>query len=228
MRTEERYIEILKTSDLFKEMKESEIEVFLSSNTYKIKEFNKSDIFALAGDKVNHLMVVIEGNLIARMVSESGKYIQIEKIGRGRVIAPAMLFSTDNGFPVNVIPEERVIVFFMHKESFIKALRQSEQLLYNFMRIISDINRFLTDRIHTLSLKSIRGKLAAYIIEELENQKSKQTISIQLTRQELADKFAISRQALSRSLSELEEEGLISVNGREIRVNNRLKLISEE
>ena len=45
-----------------------------------------------------------------------------------------------------------------------------------------------------------------------------------MTKQELADKFAVARQALSRSLSELEEEGLVSIRGREIKILDRERL----
>lgn len=215
---------ILSKSSLFKDIEQADIELFLANNLYKIKEYTKNDVFALAGDQVNYLMLVLSGSLIARMVSESGKSIQIDKIDEGRIVAPAMLFATNNVFPVNVIPEGDVSVFFMHKDSFLKAMHQNEKLLHNFIRIVSDINRFLSTKIHSLSLKTIRGKLAEYILLELEKQGEESKIILPLTKQELADKFAVARQALSRSLSELEEEGLILTEGKEIVVQDKNKL----
>lgn len=215
---------ILSKSSLFKDIEQADLELFLANNLYKIKEYTKNDVFALAGDQVNHLMLVLSGSLIARMVSESGKSIQIDKIDEGRIVAPAMLFATNNVFPVNVIPEGNVSVFFMHKNSFLKAMHQNEKLLHNFIRIVSDINRFLSTKIHSLSLKTIRGKLAEYILLELEKQGEESKIIFSLTKQELADKFAVARQALSRSLSELEEEGLILIEGKEIVILDKNKL----
>lgn len=214
----------LSGSILFEGIEQSDIDTFLNKGVYKIKEYTKNDVFALAGDKVNHLMVVLHGSLIARMVSESGKSIQIDKIEAGRIVAPAMLFATSNLFPVNVIPEGDASVFFMHKDSFLKAMHQNERLLHNFIQIVSDINRFLSTKIHSLSLKTIRGKLAEYILQESKKQGNKQTIILTLTKQELADKFAVARQALSRSLSELEEDRLIILKGKEITILDRNKL----
>lgn len=221
-------VEILSSSYLFNGISSDEIQSLLYNNEYKIKEYTKNDVFALAGDKVNHLMIVLEGAMIARMVSESGKFIQIDKIDEGRIIAPAMLFATDNVFPVNVIPENEAKVFFMHKESFLKAMNQNKILLHNFIRIVSDINRFLSTKIHSLSLKTIRGKLAEYILQEVEKQGRATSMILPLTKQELADKFAVARQALSRSLSELEEEGLISVNSKEIIILDKFRLADIE
>lgn len=219
-------VDTLATSNLFEGIATAEIEMLLSGHNYDIREYNSDDVFALTGSKVNHLMIVIEGGLNTRMVSDSGKYIQIEKIEKGKVVAPAMLFATRNEFPVNVIPEDETSVFFMHRESFLKAMQENEKLLMNFIRSVSDINRFLSSRIRSLSLKSIRGKLSEYLLLLSGEQGNKNQITIPLTRQELADKFAVSRQSLIRSLTELEEEGLISVEGREVTIirHNLLEL----
>lgn len=217
-------IEHLSQTDLFVDIEKTTLEAFFNKNTYTLKEYTKSDVFALAGDKVNHLMIVIKGSLVARMVSGSGKFIQIDKIEKGRIIAPAMLFSTHNVYPVTVIPDEDTTVFFLHRDSFLKAMLQNEILLSNFIRIVSDINRFLSSKIHSLSLKSIRGKLAEYILQEYQKQGLTQTIILPISKQKLADKFAIARQALSRSLSELEEEGLILVEGKKILILDKRKL----
>ena len=225
---EENLLEIISNSELFKGITHQEIEDVLLSKSYRIGTYHKNDVFALARDKVNYLMIVLKGSLTARMVSNSGKYVQIDKITEGRVIAPAMIFASDNAFPVNVIPEDEVRVFFMHKDTFLKAMQDNEKLLFNFIRIVSDINRFLSQKIHSLSLRTIRGKLAEYILQLSETQENTQTVIFSLTRQELADKFAVARQALSRSLSELEEDGLIQVRAKSITIIDKMRLADEE
>lgn len=224
----DNHIDILSHSDLFKGISYKEILSFLDRNEYRVESYTKNDVFALAGDKVNYLMIVLEGELIARMVSDSGKYIQIDKIGEGRVVAPAMLFASNNVFPVNVIPESNVFVFLMNKNVFLKAMLQNEILLYNFIQIVSDINHFLSTKIHSLSLKTIKGKLSEYILQQSDRIGGNRTITLTLTKQELADKFAIARPALSRSLSELEEDGLILVKGKSITILDRNKLLGQE
>lgn len=225
---ENKLINILSQSDLFRNIKPVEIEFLLSNYTYTTKSYTKKDVFALAKDKVNFLMIVLEGSLIARMVSDSGKYVQIDRIKAGRAIAPAIIFATDNVFPVNVIPDENTEVLFMRKEIFLKAMQKNETLLLNFIEIVSNINGFLSKKIHTLSLKSIRGKLAEYILQLSAEQNNSDIVMLHLTRQELADKFAVARQAISRSLSELEGEGLIEVDAKRIRIKDCIRLKNEE
>ena len=216
-------VDILHDFDLFRNVEKYEIEDLLDNNVYSIKEYTKNDMLALAGDTVNHLMIVLYGSLVARMVSDSGKSIQIDRIDKGRIVAPAMIFATNNQFPVNVSPENNVSIFYMHKDTFLKAMHQNEILLFNFIRIVSDINHFLSTKIHTLSLKSIKGKLAEYLLHESEKQNAL-NILLPMTKQELSDKFAVARQALSRSFSELEESRLINMEGRKIAILNKEKL----
>lgn len=209
---------VLAHSPLFKEIPKQVIELFLNNHSYKIETYSKSDVIALMDDPCNFLLVVLEGNVIARMVSDSGKFLQIEKIGVGRILAPAMLFATENRFPVNVIPEGEVILFKMSKKEFVKSMQENETLLFNFMQIVSDISRFLTNKIHFLSLMSLKVKLAQYFLEYTHIQDNSRVIEIPISRQELADRFGVSRQSLIRSLTELEEEHLIQVNNRQISI----------
>lgn len=116
----------------------------------------------------------------------------------------------------------------MHRDCFLSAMHRNEKLLHNFIQIVSDINHFLSTKIHSLSLKSIRGKLAEYILQESDKIGGENTIRLTISKQELADKFAVTRQALSRSLSELEDAGMIIVKGREITIINKGCLSKEE
>lgn len=218
--------QVLQTSSLFNGLSSRELDIFLNNHSYKIESYTKSDIIALMGDACQYLLLVLEGDVIARMVSDSGKYLQIEKIGIGRVLAPAMLFATKNEFPVNVIPEGDVVLFKMSKKEFVSSMQTNKTLLFNFMQMISDISRFLSDKIHFLSLMSLKVKLAQYFLNFIEIQENDKEIDIPIGRQELADKFGVSRQSLIRSLTELEEDKLIAVNNRQIKILDKRRLES--
>ncbi len=225
---EQKIREVLSRSSLFEGMFQGGIENFLTLYNYKIEEYTKHDVIALMGDSCTHLLVVLKGNVIARMVSDSGKFIQIEKMGEGRILAPAMLFATENVFPVNVIPDDDVVLLKMNKQEFLRAMQGNDRLLFNFIRIVSDVNRFLSDKIHFLSLRSLRGKLAQFFLTLSEAHGDSDQIELKLTRQELADKFGVSRQSLIRSLTELEDLGLISVQNRCITLLDRMRHSDEE
>lgn len=212
---------------LFKGVTQEELVGLLAESGCRIETYHKNDIVALIGYPCNYLLIVLKGSLVARMVSDSGKFIDIERLGVGRVLAPAMLFAQDNVFPVNVLPEEEVVLFKLRKEKFLEWMQQNSKLLYNFIQLISDVNRFLSDKIHFLTLKSLRGKIAQYLISLSEKEKNAHVVTIPTTRQELADKFGVSRQSLIRSLSELEQAEMIRVENKEIFILNKEALMLE-
>lgn len=98
-----------------------------------------------------------------------------------------------------------------------------ETLLLNFIKIISDINRFLSVKIHSLTLKTIKGKLGEYILQ-LSQLQGEQKVMLNLTKQELADRFGVARQALSRTFTELENDKLIITKGKSIQILDKKKL----
>ncbi len=213
---EDEILDQLTQCPLFNEVSRTDLVQLLKESGCRIDTYQKNDIVALIGYPCNYLLIVLKGSLVARMVSDSGKFIDIEKLGVGRVLAPAMLFARDNVFPVNVLPEGEVVLFKLRKEKFLEWMQMNKQLLFNFIQLISDVNRFLSDKIHFLTLKSLRGKIAQYLITQSEIHGSTNKVTLTTTRQELADKFGVSRQSLIRSLTELEGCGFIKVENKDI------------
>ncbi|MDD4638124.1 MAG: Crp/Fnr family transcriptional regulator [Bacteroidales bacterium] len=193
-----------------------------------LSEFRKGDLIARQGDLCKGLYVLTRGTAAAEMISENGRLIRIEEINAVRPLAPAFIFATDNRFPVDVIAASECEVVFIDKRELISLFTQDAQTLENYLRYNSDKAKFLTDKIMMLSVKTIRGKLAHYILH-LYNivQKSspgKAVVILDKNQTELSKFFGVSRPALARELGEMEKDGIIVVHGREIRVLNLSKL----
>ena len=80
--------------------------------------------------------------------------------------------------------------------------------LRNLVRTISDKYFSLSRRIDLLVMKSLRAKVAAYLLSEAARAHSL-TFSIPFSRIQLADYLNCDRSALSRELSTMQKEGLI-------------------
>jgi CRP-like cAMP-binding protein len=64
---------------------------------------------------------------------------------------------------------------------------------------------------------TVREKVGNYIKTEMKQQGSK-SIAVTLSRQQLADELGIQKYSLQRCLHELQEEGVIRIDGRRIDV----------
>jgi len=104
----------------------------------------------------------------------------------------------------------------------VRLLMNSDRLLANFLDMISNRSQFLSEKIRFLNFKTIKGKLAQFILERSSDDKP--TINMGMTQTGLADYFGVARPSLARILGELENDGLIEATGRVVRVLNRKKL----
>ena len=83
-----------------------------------------------------------------------------------------------------------------------------QRVVQNLVRTISDKYFSLSRRIDLLVMKSLRAKVAAYLLSEAARAHSL-TFSIPFSRIQLADYLNCDRSALSRELSTMQKEGLI-------------------
>lgn len=85
----------------------------------------------------------------------------------------------------------------------------------------------MSDKIKTLSLKSIRQCIIDSLIYESYAQKCN-TIKLELTKKELAEKFGVQRPSLSRELNKMRKEGLIEYDAYSITILEYNLLINSQ
>ncbi len=115
-------------------------------------------MIAQSDDEITSQMVVLKGSVKGEMVDFTGKTIKIEDIASPRPLAPAFLFGNRNVFPVNIVANEEVDLLVIPKSSFIQLLQMNENILENFLSIISNRAQFLSNKIKFLSFQTIKGK----------------------------------------------------------------------
>jgi CRP-like cAMP-binding protein len=210
---------VLSKAPLFRGYSAEEIEKILSLVNYHIRDFKAGSMIALSGEPVNSLMIVMDGVVKGEMVDYSGRVIRIEDIPAPGALASAFLFGNKNRFPVNVIATLDTELIIIDKPEFLKLLKTEERILINFLDMISNRSQFLSEKIKFLNFKTIKVKLAQYILQKA----AKDGISVifDMTQNELADFFGVARPSVARALGELEEEGLIVADRKNIKIIDR-------
>ena len=130
------------------------------------------------------------------MTDYTGKTIKIEDIDAPRPLAAAFLFGQNNQFPVTVIANNDVELLYISKPEFVKLLQKDQRILTNYLNSISSRAQFLTQRIKFLSFKTIRQKIAHYLLELAGD--SLAVVELPLSQEQLAEFFAVTRPSLAR------------------------------
>ena len=198
----------------------NEREKFLNETDYKIKFFGKEEWIAQQGDVVDALYILLKGSVKTEMISDSGTVLNIETIDAPNLLAPAFLFAANNRFPFDVVVREDCEIILISKESIIKQLSCNEAFLQGFMTFNSNRVHLLSERSKLLSTRTIKGKIAQYILARTDNMH----FALDRKQTELAEYFGVTRPSLSRSLSEMIEEGIISIKRKTGTILNPTKL----
>jgi CRP/FNR family transcriptional regulator, dissimilatory nitrate respiration regulator len=214
---------ILSDSPLFKGLIPAEIESILLNMPHRIRKFSAGNMLSQSGETVNSLMVVLSGTVKGEMVDYAGRVIKIEDIHAPGALASAFMFGNKNMFPVNVIALTDIELLEIYKSDFLKLLMNNDKILVNFLDMISNRSQFLSEKIKFLNFKTIKSKMAQYILRLAGDQKNE--IRLDRTQNDLADFFGVTRPSVARALGDMEVDGYLLVQGKRIKILNRKGLM---
>ena len=221
--TNDQMMQVLQKCPLFAGMSTLSIDLALVNISYQIINFAPRDVYTLAGMPCRFADIVLSGSLICRMVSLSGKQVEVTRLRPGNLIAPAFIFAKNNSMPVSVETDSEVTLLRMTPQTLKKLIDDDADIRMNYIRSLSNIDVFLTHKMKVLSLFTVREKVA-YLLLERAGEQNSNTIRLTRSRQEIADSFGIQKFSLLRVLSEFEKEGVIRVDGKTIEIIDRSRL----
>lgn len=214
----------LRSCPLFAGMSEIEIDLTLGNISYQLVSLPSHEVYALAGMPCKYVDIVVSGKLICRMAALSGKQVEVSRLHSGNMVAPAFIFSKDRSLPVSVETDGKVQLFRMRPEELKRLIDLDETIRMNYIRILSNIDVFLTQKMKVLSLFTVREKVA-YLLMERAGEQGSNEVHLKRSRQEIADSFGIQKFSLLRVLSDFEKEGAIEIHGRTIKILDRRKML---
>ena len=92
------------------------------------------------------------------------------------------------------------------------------------MNLSANYARTLSDKLFFMSFKTIRQKIASYLLRLYKQQQQLQ-ITLDRSQQELSDYFGVSRPSLARELSHMQENGMIIADRKQITILQKEWLI---
>ena len=215
---------VLNKIPLFRSIPEAEIENIFSELNITETHFKKGEILALQDELCNRLIILLSGSVKGEMTDPSGKIVKVEDIYAPSPLAILFLFGPDNRFPVQAIAREDVSALVIPKQSVLRMLSMNQTLLKNYLDISADFASRLSKKLHFMSFRTIRQKLAVYILN-LSKIKQADSIELDKTKSALAEYFGVSRPSLERELTNMQHDGLIKTDKKQIMITDKNRLI---
>ncbi|MBU3161366.1 Crp/Fnr family transcriptional regulator [Clostridium frigoris] len=219
------YIPLLKKIDLFKELSFKDIEHLFTKDLYEIKNYKKDSVIYFQNEKCTRFDIILKGTVLVQKFDSNGNVLTISDFTMGDVIGGNLLFSHKNFYPMTVLSKGDVIILHLKKDLVLKFCQINIKFLNNLLESLSDKTLILTDKIKTLSMKTIRQCLIDFLLYESFSQNNL-IVKLELTKKELAEKFGIQRPSLSRELNKMRMDGLIEYDAHSITIINYESLTS--
>lgn len=177
------------------------------------KTFAKGEYIILAGDEVRSICVVLSGEVdIVKETISGDRRIMMTAVKKD-IFAESIAAADVKESPVSVIAKKDSTVLFVPIEKLLSTCQNSckfhKQIIRNLVSILASKNMFLNQKINYLSAKNTRAKIAMYIGDYV-SRKNNTTVTIPYNRKDFAEYIGVDRSVLSRELSKLKNEGVLT------------------
>lgn len=214
---------ILLNSPLFRGLTLEELTHLFSQVKHQIRHFRSGELLAQAGDPVDKAILLMEGRLQGEMVDFAGNSLKIEELDPPQMVAAAFLYGPKSKFPVFLNAKTDGKILIILKKEFTNMLSLESRVMVNYINIVSGKAQFLSGKITFLSLKTIKEKIAYYILQMMKNG-GNIYVAIDQTQTSLADLFGVTRPSLSRTIQEMEKQNIINWSRDRIVIKDLKKL----
>lgn len=218
----ESFIRLLKNVDLFKCFSEDDLEIIFNCN-YNIKTYKKGSIVYMQNEKCKSLDVILDGIISIQKIDSEGNVLSIKDFANGEVVGENLLFSVNNKYPMTILSKSDVKILHINKDLILRLCKTNECFLLSFLQSLSSKALILSDRITSLTMKTLRQCIIDFLLFEYYSQGSTD-IKLNLTKKDLAEKIGVQRSSLSRELNKMRNDNLIDFNTKYIFIKDVDKL----
>lgn len=159
--------------------------------------------------------IILEGRVSVQKIDECGNVLKIAIFSEGDILAANLLFSTRNSYPWTIVSESSAVVLHICKELLLELCQSNIGFLAGLMTAISDKAHVLTDKIDSISLKTIRQQLTDFLRYEYHLQK-RNPLKLHISKKDLAERLGVRRTSLSRELNKMRKDGLLEYDSKTI------------
>jgi CRP/FNR family transcriptional regulator len=194
------------------------------------KRFAPGELIFAEGDPCQGMYIVERGNIRIFKSSPGGREQVLSIDGPGSSVAELPVF--DGGpYPASGSAVDAVTVLLVRKQDFHALCLEHPEVALKVLRVVGMRLRRLVGIIEELSFTTVRRRLASFLFRLAEREGARTAHGVEVTlpasNQELAAQIGTVRELVSRNLSRFQQEGLLTVDGRQVVVRDLRALEAE-
>ena len=221
---------ILKKVFIFSELVPEDLE--LINKFSRLKKLSKGDIVFFDTEPYQGFCIVIEGMIKIYKISKDGREHILHLVDKFNTFAEVPLFENageilekDFRYPANAaaLVDDTEVLLIPHRK-FIELLETNKRLCMRMIAGFAKRLRYLNTHIENVTLKDVTKRVAIFLCEELNKNKNENTITLKISKHDLASYLGTIIETLSRTFKKIQDDGLIEVDGKKINIKSPEKL----
>jgi CRP/FNR family cyclic AMP-dependent transcriptional regulator len=173
------------------------------------RTFRRNTIVVTAGEPAEALYLALEGHLLVYLDDESGKGVELRRLGPGEYFGELMLGGHVRTASVRTLTAARLCV--VGRPQFERILSKRPDLAFHLIQTLIERVRNLTDNVRGLALMDVYGRIAKLLSETPRAGTGDRQV-VTLSQQAIAERVSASRSMVNRILQDLVAGGYIAAS----------------
>jgi CRP/FNR family transcriptional regulator len=208
---------------LFASLTESELQAL--AQRAGERRFAPDEMLFWEGEPCDGIFLILEGSVKIFKTSIGGREMMLALEPAPSTVAELPLF--DGGpYPASVRAVEPVVSLFIGKNDFQQVCRQYPDVGLKVLAVVGRRLRHLVSVVESMTFGSVTERLARLLLDAARQAHSNE-FDFPLTHQEVASRLGTVREVVSRNLARFRAAGLIRIEGRQVRIEDRAGLEQE-
>ncbi|WP_103069410.1 response regulator [Aquimarina sediminis] len=183
----------------------------------EISEFKKGKTIYKEGEHSNNIYLILKGVVKSHKMDESGKEL-ITALYKADDFLGFTSFIDNTPYIESATTVEDSELAGISKSNLKEILEKSKNISLELMELLSNNLSEIKEQLLQMAYSSVRKKTAQTILQFTEVLNKKPEDSIKISRNDLASVAGIATESLIRTLSSFKKDGLIDIEGRNIKI----------
>jgi CRP-like cAMP-binding protein len=195
-----------------------------------LRRLTRGEIVFRAGDPCNEFFVIVTGQVKLFMLAPSGQEKVVEVMGAGQSFGEAIMF-TDRPYFLNSQAITDSLLLSVSKQAVIAEIVRDHRFALRMLGGMSRKMHGLVRDVETYALHSGRQRVIRYLLRDQAHDAEtadSHTVSLPASKATISSRLSLTPEYFSRVLHELEAQGLIEIDGREIRILDARRLAEHQ
>lgn len=210
-------LELLRTVPIFSELTGEDIASLgrLSSR----RRYPKDQVVFFENEEGDFFFMILEGRIKVTILGDDGREVILSVLGPGDFFGEMALLDNEPRSATAIAVEDSELIS-LHRTDFQTVLTENRSITSALIKSLTARLRKANHQISTLALLDVYGRVARVIAEMARDEgrrlRDGRIAFRRATHQEIANRIGTTRETVTRMLKDLERQGLLHIEGKEI------------